>query len=177
MTEPQHQPPPVTGPRDLQGGWGGPVAVILVATLQTLCGVFFVYDLAASIFGWRDAPVSWSWHEALEIMATTGLLLGMAMGAILTATLLRQRKRAADRLRAASSEFHGVVQDRFAQWRLTPSERDVALFMLKGFANSEIAELRKTSEGTIKAQSNAVFRKAGVSGRAQYLGLFIEDLL
>lgn len=158
-------------------GWTGPVAVSLIAALQTVCGIFFVYDLASSIFGWRDRPVSWTWHEALEIMATLGLVLGMAMGALLTATLLQQRKRAAERLRAASSEFFGVVQDRFDHWGLTPSERDVALFMLKGFANAEIAELRKTSEGTIKAQSNAVFRKAGVSGRAQYLGLFIEDLL
>jgi len=40
-----------------------------------------------------------------------------------------------------------------------------------------MARLRDSSEGTIKAQSNAIYRKAGVSGRAQLLSLFIEDLL
>ncbi|HLS58150.1 MAG TPA: helix-turn-helix transcriptional regulator, partial [Paracoccaceae bacterium] len=61
--------------------------------------------------------------------------------------------------------------------RLTPSERDVAWFTLKGLSIAEIARMRQTSEGTVKAQSNAIYRKAGVSGRAQLLSLFIEDLI
>jgi len=32
-------------------------------------------------------------------------------------------------------------------------------------------------EGTVKAQTNAIYRKAGVSGRPQLLSLFIEDLM
>ena len=32
-------------------------------------------------------------------------------------------------------------------------------------------------EGTVKAQTNAIYRKAGVSGRSQLLSLFIEDLM
>ena len=60
---------------------------------------------------------------------------------------------------------------------LTPSERDVALFAIKGMSTAEIASLRSTSEGTVKAQTNAIYRKAGVSGRSQLLSLFIEDLM
>ena len=41
----------------------------------------------------------------------------------------------------------------------------------------EIAGLRNTSEGTVKAQTNAIYRKAGVTGRPQLLSLFIEDLM
>jgi len=37
--------------------------------------------------------------------------------------------------------------------------------------------LRSTSEGTVKAQTNAIYRKAGVTGRPQLLSLFIEDLM
>jgi len=70
-----------------------------------------------------------------------------------------------------------LVEDRFGEWGFTPAERDVALFALKGFSIAEIAALRDTSEGTVKAQTNAIYRKAGVSGRPQFLSLFVEDLM
>lgn len=60
---------------------------------------------------------------------------------------------------------------------LTPAEKDVALFAIKGMSIAEIAMLRETSEGTVKAQTNAIYRKAGVSGRSQLLSLFIDDLM
>jgi DNA-binding CsgD family transcriptional regulator len=53
----------------------------------------------------------------------------------------------------------------------------VALFAIKGLSTQEIAVLRATSEGTVKAQTNAIYRKAGVSGRSQLLSVFIEDLM
>ena len=53
----------------------------------------------------------------------------------------------------------------------------MALFAIKGLSLADIASLRKTSEGTVKAQTNAIYRKAGVTGRPQLLSLFIEDLL
>ena len=56
-------------------------------------------------------------------------------------------------------------------------EADVALFAIKGLSTAEIAALRQTSEGTVKAQTNAIYRKAGVSGRSQLLSLLIEDLM
>lgn len=70
-----------------------------------------------------------------------------------------------------------VLDESFPDWRLTPAERDVALFLVKGCITAEIATLRSTSEGTVKAQTNAVYRKANVSGRPQLSGLFIEDLI
>lgn len=33
------------------------------------------------------------------------------------------------------------------------------------------------SEGTVKAQSNVVFRKAGLSGRVQLISYFMDELL
>ena len=70
-----------------------------------------------------------------------------------------------------------LLQERFAEWALTPSEKDVALFAIKGLSTAEIAALRSTSEGTVKAQTNAIYRKAGVTGRPQLLSLFIDDLM
>jgi DNA-binding CsgD family transcriptional regulator len=79
--------------------------------------------------------------------------------------------------RVASAAFMELIEERFEGWGLTPAECDVALFALKGFTIAEIAQLRETSEGTVKAQTNAIYRKAGVSGRPQLLGLFVEDLM
>ena len=70
-----------------------------------------------------------------------------------------------------------LLAQRFDEWGLTPAEKDVALFAIKGMSTAEIAALRATSEGTVKAQTNAIYRKAEVSGRAQLLSLFIEDLM
>lgn len=151
--------------------------LIAIAILQVICAAIFVEDLARSVLGLRSTPVSWTWRELMEIFALFGLLLGMALAALQIRAVMRERRRAQETLRAASGEFVSLVQDAFDDWGLTPSERDVALFMLKGFANQEISALRRTSEGTIKAQATAVFRKAGVSGRPQLLSLFIEELL
>jgi DNA-binding CsgD family transcriptional regulator len=90
---------------------------------------------------------------------------------------LIERNRAEARLRRASGAFMDLLQERFETWGLTPSERDVALFAIKGMSTAEIAVLRSTSEGTVKAQTNAIYRKAGVTGRPQLLSLFIDDLI
>ena len=49
--------------------------------------------------------------------------------------------------------------------------------LLKGFSHKEIATLRQASERTIREQARAVYRKAGLSGRASLAAFFLEDLL
>jgi len=78
---------------------------------------------------------------------------------------------------AASGAFLELLEESFARWSLTPSERDVALLAVKGLSIGEIARLRQTREGTDKAQCTAVYRKAGVNNRAQLLSLFVEELM
>ncbi|PIP96007.1 MAG: hypothetical protein COW00_06905 [Bdellovibrio sp. CG12_big_fil_rev_8_21_14_0_65_39_13] len=63
------------------------------------------------------------------------------------------------------------------RWNLTPSEKDVALLLIKGFSLKEIAELRSTAEKTVRAQSTAIYAKSGVAGRPQLAAFFLEDLL
>lgn len=41
----------------------------------------------------------------------------------------------------------------------------------------DIAALRETSERTVRQQSLAVDRRAGLSGRAELAAFFLEDLL
>ena len=155
----------------------GTVLLALVLVVQAACAGFFVYDILASVLGIRTRPISWMAHELIEISAAIGLLLGVATAALALARSDRRRRAAESRLAELSGAFHELVAARFAEWRLTPAERDVAFFVMKGFSTLEIAELRSTSEGTVKAQTAAIYRKAKVSGRAQLLSLFIDDLL
>ena len=125
----------------------------------------------------RATPISWQSRELIEIGAAVGLILGLVLGAIALRSSMRARNRAEESLRRASGAFMDLLEERFTEWGLTPAERDVALFAIKGMSTAEIAGLRSTSEGTVKAQTNAIYRKAGVTGRPQLLSLFIDDLM
>lgn len=145
--------------------------------LQAVCALFFVSDILLSVFGLYAAPISWQSREILEIGAALGLILGLGLGAAALAGALHETARTRARLHRAASAFGDLLEARFAEWGLTPAERDVALFAIKGLSTAEIAALRTTSEGTVKAQTAAIYRKAGVSGRGPLLSLFIEDLM
>jgi len=153
------------------------VAVLVILAVQAVCAVFFVSDILLSVLGIYVAPISWQNRELLEIGAAVGLLLGLGLGALTLARSIRGRRLAEEKLRRASGAFMELLDERFTGWGLTPAERDVALFAVKGMSTAEIAALRQTSEGTVKAQTNAIYRKAGVTGRPQLLSLFIEDLI
>lgn len=157
----------------MKGRWL--IAAILM--VQALCAFFFVSDIVASVLGLRVTPVSWQYRELMEIGAAVGLILGLGLGAMALHRSARAQKKAEDALRRASGAFMDLLNERFRDWGLTPAEADVALFAIKGMTTAEIAGLRGTSEGTVKAQTAAIYRKAGVAGRPQLLSLFIEDLM
>ena len=154
-----------------------PVVMGLVLALQVVCAGFFLFQIAVTIFGLPIPPINWTVFELLEIGAALGLILGVVVSTLALRRSLVATAQAEEKLRAASGAFYELVIDRFSEWQLTPAERDVALFALKGLSTQEIAELRRTSEGTVKAQTNAIYRKAEVSGRTQLLSLFIDDLM
>jgi len=153
------------------------LSVFLIVIIQTICALFFVSDILLTVLGIRANPISWQAREILEVGAAVGLVLGMILGWVALARSQMKSRKMEQRLRAASGAFMELMQEHFKNWGLTPAESDVALFSIKGLSLSDIAELRNTSEGTVKAQSNAIYRKAGVSGRPQLLSLFIDDLM
>lgn len=153
------------------------IPFIAIFLVQALCAFFFVSDIVTSVLGIRTTPISWEMRELMEIGASVGLVLGVVVGGLMLRRAFKDRHRAEERLRRASGAFAELLQERFSEWGLTASERDVALFAIKGMSTAEIAGLRSTSEGTVKAQTNAIYRKAGVSGRSQLLSLFIDDLM
>jgi DNA-binding CsgD family transcriptional regulator len=153
------------------------LALAAVVLVQILCAWFFVSDIVLSMLGIYIEPVSWASREVMELGAALGLLLGVAVGAAMLWHAIGETHAIREKLRRASIAFGDVLNERFAEWGLTAAERDVAMFALKGLNTAEIAALRATSEGTVKAQTAAIYRKAGVNGRGQLLSLFIDDLM
>jgi DNA-binding CsgD family transcriptional regulator len=153
------------------------VLLVVAVAVQVLCSLFFVWDFAAGMIGVDREPLSWELRELMEIAASIGLLLGIGLGTALLARTFRRNRVMESQLREASGAFAELLDQRFTQWGLTKSERDVAWFTIKGLSIADIARLRQTSEGTVKAQWNAIYRKSGVSGRTQLLSIFIDDLM
>ena len=152
-------------------------AYLILLVVQALCALFFVADILLSVVGIYPVPLAWTTREMMEVGALFGLLLGLIFGGMLVWRAFGDLRRAEARLQRASGAFIDLLNARFDEWGLTAAERDVALFAIKGLTVLDIARLRATSEGTVKAQTAAIYRKADVSGRPQLLSLFIEDLM
>ena len=148
-----------------------------VLAIQAVSASFFVGDILISVLELPVAPFSWMFVELIQIGAAIGLSMGVVVGALLLRQTRRKAAAAEEALRLAQSAFRDVLNERFQTWDLTPAEKDVAMFSIKGFSTAEIASFRGVSEGTVKAQTNAIYRKANVSGRAQLLSLFVDALI
>ena len=149
----------------------------VVLCVQVVCAAFFVVHIVASVVALPIPPLSWTFIELVEIGAAIGLVAGVGISILALRQARAQAAKAQAALKRAQSAFRDVLEDLFADWQLTPAERDVAIFAIKGFSTQEMATLRSVSEGTIKAQTAAIYRKAGVSGRPQLLSLFIDELV
>jgi len=153
---------------------------VLIVTLavQGVAIAFFVGDVIWD-FVELAAPRSaeHSLHAGLELLAVLSLVAASALTLAALRDLYRRLNAVQAALGAAQGAFATLLDAQFEDWHLTPAERDVALLSIKGLSIAEIAAIRATREGTVKAQLNAIYAKAGVSGRAQLLALFIELML
>lgn len=70
-----------------------------------------------------------------------------------------------------------TIERQFGVWGLTTAEREVAHLMLKGLKHREIADVRRTSERTVRQQALTIYKKAGLEGRTDLAAFFLEDLL
>ena len=81
------------------------------------------------------------------------------------------------KLKEIGREYSKYLHKQFEVWELTPSEKEVALILLKGLSFKEIAEVRNTKEKTVRQQASTIYRKSKVSGRHEFSAWFFEDML
>lgn len=144
----------------------------MVLAVQALAAVFFIADVGQDLLWGGFNP-----HSVLEALVALALIIGTAFGALQMRQILNRIRQAETAMSVASGALFDLIQVRFQEWGLTPSEAEVALFALKGLDIADIAKARGSAQGTVRAQMTKVYAKADVSGRGQLTSLFIEDLL
>ncbi|MCE9575893.1 MAG: LuxR C-terminal-related transcriptional regulator [Deltaproteobacteria bacterium] len=94
---------------------------------------------------------------------------------------LEASRRDAERWRGEAHDLIaglGAAIDRqLERWGLSPAEKEIALLLLKGLSHKEVAEVRDVSEATVRQQARAIYKKSGLTGRADLAAFFLEDLL
>ncbi len=158
------------------GGSGGvgkpPVGLAVLLVLQALAAAFFVGDVVADF-----ALEGVVFHTLLEAAVAAALVVGVVFGAKEMRRALDRTRRSEAALSLARGAFADLIEKRFVAWNLTAAEREVALLALKGFDVGEIAGLRGSAPGTVRAQLSRVYAKSGASGHAELVALFIDDLI
>lgn len=130
-------------------------------------------------------------HMILEAISLGVAILGVVVAARQLWCALRradqlqgdlQRTRAdVDRWRgeaeALLSRLGVCLDQQFDAWGLTDAEREIAILILRGLSYKEIGNARGTAERTVRHQALAIFRKAGLAGRAEMAAFFLESML
>ncbi len=78
---------------------------------------------------------------------------------------------------ALSKGLSHAIEKQLEEWGLSEAEQDVSFLLMKGFSFKEIAQLRNTSEHTVRQQAGTIYKKSELEGRAQLSAFFLEDLL
>ncbi len=144
--------------------------------LSTVCTLFFAMDVFGDMVLGREFPTK-NTHHILELLVVILSLVSFVFHFRELKRFFKQHHKIKDQVRVASGEFSQVIDGLFIEWELTPAEKDVAIYLIKGMSFAEIATIRNAKEGTVKAQSNALYRKAGVKGCHELLSLFLDELL
>ncbi len=154
--------------------------------------IFAVFTISFALDVWRDIkdslPLNHIWHEVLLFMIAL-------IGAVWQFwTLIRKQKEIEyirkeflqtkesylswqQKSRNSAEEIRKMIDQQFTDWKLTESEKDVALLLIKGLSMKEIADIRATQDKTVRQQAATIYRKANLSGRQELAAFFLEDIL
>ena len=160
---------------------------IMLSIFLIMIAAFMILDIADD---WNEGIRFY--HIIPEVLVA---IFGMGSAGYLFSAFLKSRHKALDqardevtnakklaaewRLKAASFRqgLSQAISDQLKAWSLTPAEQEICFLLLKGFSLQEIANLRQTSERTVRQQASIIYKKSGLPGRIQLAAFFLEDFL
>ena len=161
-----------------------------------IAGVLMLVAIAGVVDLVLDAPTTWrSVHVLVEValmVTSLGFALYLWRGWLRTSrslddvrrellqrqsALQAERDAWKERAQGALENLGQAIDAQFDKWELTPTEREIALLLLKGHGHKQAAALTGRSERTVRQHAVSVYHKAGLSGRAELAAFFLEDLL
>ena len=172
--------------RGPNAGLDRPSAFAWPVVLFVFIAGFVAVDLAVDVSNGVGAA-----HIGIELVALAMALAGVVATALQLRNALRRAQdlgRDLEGTRADLARWRGeaeglqaglatTIDRQLEEWRLSSAEREVAWLILKGLSYKEVAEVRETTERTVRHQAIAIYRKAGLAGRAEMAAFFLEDLL
>jgi len=143
-------------------------ALVLAAAMS-----FFIYDIVSDLINGGDSYL----HITVELLVFIAITVVLFAELEHVKLLDKEIKLEKSKTAKLAGELLAVIQDEFTVWKLTPSEKEVALLLIKGLSMKEIADVRSVKEKTVRAQSTSIYAKAGYAGRHELTAHFIEDLM
>ena len=152
---------------------------VVLPRLFALMGIggailFFGYDLVVdALFEGEFGSPHFIIETCVFAAVSWALVVGVGDLSRLRLRLDREQRRNMLLSRALSES----IDAQMSEWKLSRSEKHVAWLIIKGYRFSEIARLRGVKEATTRLQASALYAKAGVSGRAEFVAEIIQPLL
>ena len=147
--------------------------IYIPAIVLGFASAFFLYDIVTDVMKGDEGPL----HLIIEgfiFFATSFVLTYEVLRVMQLSKDLKQEQGKVARL---SGELSQVIQKDFEEWKLTESEKEVAILLIKGLSMNEIGELRGVKEKTVRQQATAIYTKSKCPNRHELAAKFIEDLL
>lgn len=145
--------------------------------------VFGVFDIVEDFYNGSTAT-----HVAIDTTLT--LLVVTALGLLIARTrnsaaqirsefdlVKKGAQQAIEERQILQRGLGEYISAQLETWNLSAAEKEIALLLIKGLSHREIADLRSTSERTVRQQSQSIYAKAGLKGRTELSAYFLEDLL
>lgn len=154
----------------------GGVTDLVLDNPESWRSLHVLFELLLILFSLASIGVlSLQWrHTRLELAGTRRALAA-------TKRSLDERRAERDAWRrSAEGALAGLGQaiDRqFEAWGLTPTEREIALLLLKGYGHKQIAGMTGRGERTVRQHAVSVYQKGGIGGRAELAAFFLQDLM
>ncbi len=136
--------------------------------------IYFIYDIVYDLL--YEDPIG-TLHFTLEVFAFIGVSMALIVG-------VRYLVKVRVRLYGEEQRNYLLAQDlveilnlQMSEWEMTPSEKEIAWLIIKGYRFSEIAELRGVKESTTRLQATSLYAKAGVKSRSEFVAEIFQTVL
>lgn len=100
--------------------------------------------------------------------------------AALTLDLVQSRAENVMWREKSTAEMEAVrraIDEQFETWRFTPAEKEIAGLILKGCTHKQIAEIRRSSDTTVRQHAQSIYRKSGLENRSELAAYFLDAIL
>jgi len=134
---------------------------------------FFLYDIIHDLIEGKDSFFHLLLEACVFIMTSIAMFLEIRR-------VVRMRKQIdmeQDKVYRLTGKLFAIINREFDGWKLTDSEKEIAILLIKGLSMREISELRDVKEKTIRQQATNIYAKSGYSNRSELASHFIQDLI